>query len=92
LVASSRPASFSSRVRRNGRDPADALDDASNSSCNERAPRFFDQNQEFNMMKKFDYIAAALAGFITTGVLLVSLPAHAQSVAAPAAVVAKTNR
>ena len=44
------------------------------------------------MMKKFDYVAAALAGFITTGVLLVSLPAHAQSVAAPAAVVAKANR
>lgn len=33
------------------------------------------------MMKKFDYVAAALAGFVTTAVLLVSLPAHAQSAA-----------
>jgi hypothetical protein len=33
------------------------------------------------MLKKFDYVAAALAGFVTTAVLLISLPAHAQSVA-----------
>ncbi len=44
------------------------------------------------MMKKFDYIAAALAGFITTGVLLVSLPAHAQRVVTPTAIVGAANR
>ena len=43
------------------------------------------------MMKKFDFVAAALAGFVTTAVLIVTFPAHAQSVAAPAAVVAKAN-
>ena len=31
------------------------------------------------MIKKFDYVAAALAGFITTGIVLVTFPAHAQS-------------
>ena len=31
------------------------------------------------MLKKFDFVAAALAGFLTTGVLLVSLPVHAQA-------------
>lgn len=50
------------------------------------------------MMKKFDYVAAALAGFVTTAVLLVSLPVHAQGIAPsavqqrPAAVAAEKSR
>lgn len=37
------------------------------------------------MMKKFDYIAAALAGFLTTGIVLVSFPVHAQGMTTVAA-------
>jgi hypothetical protein len=59
---------------------------------NERALCFFDHSPEFNMLRKFDYVAAGLAAFLTTGVLLVSIPAHAQNVAASAAVVARATR
>ena len=42
------------------------------------------------MIKKFDFVAAALAGFATTGLVMFSFPAHAQT--APVEVVRPGDR